>query len=65
MELAGVAAKQQKRFKATTDSNHELPVATNLVNRRFAVTTPNCACVGDITSIWTSEEGLAVPGCCY
>jgi len=27
MKLAGVAAKQRKRFKATIDSNHRLPVA--------------------------------------
>jgi len=58
MKLAGVAAKQRKRFKATTDSNHQLPVAPNLLNRRFSVTTPNCVWVGDITSIWTSEGWL-------
>ena len=58
MKLAGVAAKQRKRFKATTDSNHQLPVAPNLLNRRFSVTTPNCVWVGDITYIWTSEGWL-------
>ena len=42
VKLAGVAAKQRKRFKATTDSNHQLPVAPNPLNRRFSVTTPNC-----------------------
>ena len=58
MKLAGVAAKQRKRFKATTDSNHRLPVAPNLLNRRFSVTTPNCVWVGDITYVWTSEGWL-------
>ncbi|HSN22621.1 MAG TPA: IS3 family transposase [Methylomicrobium sp.] len=58
MKLAGVAAKQRKRFKATTDSNHQLPVAPNLLNRRFSVTTPNCVWVGDITYVWTSEGWL-------
>ena len=58
MKLAGVAAKQRKRFKATTDSNHQLPVAPNLLNRRFSVATPNCVWVGDITYIWTSEGWL-------
>ena len=58
MKLAGVAAKQRKRFKATTDSNHQLPVAPNLLHRRFSVTTPNCVWVGDITYIWTSEGWL-------
>ena len=51
MKLAGVTAKQQKKFKATTDSNHQLPVASNLLNRKFSVTTPNYAWVGDITYI--------------
>lgn len=58
MKMAGVAAKQRKRFKATTDSNHQLPVAPKLLNRRFSVTTPNCVWVGDITYIWTSEGWL-------
>ena len=55
MKLAGVVARQRKRFKATTDSNHQLPVAPNLLNRRFSVATPNYVWVGDITYIWTSE----------
>lgn len=55
MQLAGVAAKQRKRFKATTDSKHKLPVAPNLLARRFFVTAPKCIWVGDITSIRTSE----------
>jgi len=58
MKLAGVAAKQRKRFKATTDSNHQLPFAPNLLNHRFSVTTPNCVEVGDITAIWKSEGWL-------
>ena len=33
MKLAGVAAKQKKKFKATTNSKHNLPVAPNLLNR--------------------------------
>jgi putative transposase len=36
MKLAGVAAKQRKKFKATTDSKHTFPVAPNLLNRRFS-----------------------------
>eukprot|EP00362_Geleiidae_sp_MMETSP1317_P001352 CAMPEP_0201282174 /NCGR_PEP_ID=MMETSP1317-20130820/5005_1 /ASSEMBLY_ACC=CAM_ASM_000770 /TAXON_ID=187299 /ORGANISM="Undescribed Undescribed, Strain Undescribed" /LENGTH=146 /DNA_ID=CAMNT_0047594151 /DNA_START=1772 /DNA_END=2212 /DNA_ORIENTATION=+ len=31
MKLAGVAAKQKKKFKATTDSSHDLPLAPNLL----------------------------------
>ncbi len=58
MKLAAVAVKQRKEFKATTDSKHTLPVAPNLLNRRFSETTPNCVWVGDITSLWTSEGWL-------
>lgn len=58
MKLAGVAAKQRRKFKSTTDSKHQLPVAPNLLNRKFCVTTPNCVWVGDITYIWTSEGWL-------
>ena len=58
MKLAGVEAKQRKKFKATTDSEHQLPVAPNLLNRMFTVTRLNCVWVGDITYIWTSEGWL-------
>ena len=58
MKLAGVEAKQWKKFKATTDSKHTFSVSPHLLNRRFSVTTPNCVWVGDITYIWTSEAWL-------
>jgi putative transposase len=41
MKLAGVAAKQKRKFKATTDSKHNLPVAPNLLNRQFEVKEPD------------------------
>jgi len=58
MKLAGVAAKQKKKFKATTDSKHNLPVAPNLLNRRFKVKEPDRVYVSDITYIWTREGWL-------
>jgi len=58
MKLAGVQAKQKKKFKATTDSKHNLPVSPNLLKREFAVLQPNMAWVGDITYIWTEEGWL-------
>lgn len=58
MKLAGVVAKQKKKFKATTDSKHNLPVAPNLLNRQFAVNEPDQVYVSDITYIWTSEGWL-------
>lgn len=53
MRLAGVCVKQKKKFRATTDSNHNLPVAPNLLDRQFDVGAPNRVWVSDITYIWT------------
>lgn len=58
MNLAGVAAKQKRKFKVTTDSKHDLPVAPNLLNRGFEVQEPDRAYVSDITYIWTQEGWL-------
>ncbi len=58
MSMAGVTAKQRKKFKVTTDSKHNLPVAPNLLNRNFEVAKPNRAWVGDITYVWTAEGWL-------
>ena len=58
MKLAGVQAKQKKKFKATTNSKHNLPVSPNLLKREFAVLQSNIAWVGDITYIWTEEGWL-------
>ncbi|EIQ44542.1 putative transposase, partial [Shigella sonnei 3226-85] len=33
--------KQKRKFRATTNSNHNLPVAPNLLNQTFAPTAPN------------------------
>lgn len=58
MKLAGVEAKQKKKFKVTTDSKHDLPVAPNLLNREFQAEAPDRAYVSDITYIWTREGWL-------
>ena len=58
MKLADVAAKQKKKFKATTDSKHNLPVAPNLLNRQFEAQEPDRVYVSDITYIWTREGWL-------
>jgi putative transposase len=39
----------------TTDSNHQFPLAPNLLNRDFNANQPNQKFVGDITYIWTAE----------
>jgi transposase InsO family protein len=58
MKLADVSAKQKRKFKVTTDSKHNLPVAPNLLNREFAVEEPDLVYVSDITYIWTNEGWL-------
>ena len=58
MNLAEVFAKQSRKFKATTDSKHNLPVAPNLLDREFEVAEPDRVWVSDITYLWTSEGWL-------
>lgn len=48
-------AKAKKKFKVTTDSKHNLPVAPNLLNRNFIAHAPNQKWCGDITYVWTDE----------
>jgi len=58
MRKDGLRAKTIRKFKATTNSAHSLPVAANLLNRDFTPTGPNKAWVADITYIWTDEGWL-------
>lgn len=54
----GLRAKAAKKFKATTNSNHTLPVAENLLQQDFSAERPNQVWVGDITYIGTDEGWL-------
>jgi transposase InsO family protein len=58
MRTNGIIAKHRRKFRATTDSRHDLPVATNLLDRQFMPTEPNQAWVSDITYVPTSEGWL-------
>lgn len=58
MRYLGLKAKSKKKFKMTTDSSHNLPVAENLLNRDFTASEPNQKWVGDISYIWTGEGWL-------
>jgi transposase InsO family protein len=53
-----IVAKRRRKFRSTTDSNHNLPVAENLLDRQFTVAAPNVAWVSDITYIPTREGWL-------
>lgn len=58
----GIRCKQVKKFKATTNSNHALPVADNLLAQNFAADAPNQIWVTDITYIPTAEGWLYLAG---
>lgn len=58
MREANLVCKTKRKFKATTDSNHNKPVAPNLLERKFKVSAANCYWVGDITYIPTAEGWL-------
>ena len=58
MQLHGIRAKGKRRFKVTTDSNHDLPIAPNLLDRQFTVAEPDKVWAGDITYIATDEGWL-------
>ena len=58
MREQGLSAKPRTHRTRTTDSQHEQPVAPNLLNREFTATAPNTKWVADITAIWTMEGWL-------
>lgn len=55
MVLSGVKAKQKRKFKTTTTSNHSLPAEPNVLARNFEADAPDRAYVSDITYIRTFE----------
>jgi transposase InsO family protein len=55
MREAGLRAKSARKYKATTDSNHALPVAPNLLEQDFHAERPNAVWVSDITYLWTRQ----------
>lgn len=54
----GLRAKAAKKFKATTNSKHNLPVAPNLLEQDFVAAAANQKWVGDMTYLWTDEGWL-------
>ena len=61
MKEEGLACKTKRKFKATTDSNHNKPVADNLLKRDFNREQPDQA--GGITYVPTREGCLYRPVC--
>lgn len=59
MQREAIRARGRRRFRVvTTDSNHALPIAPNLLARHFTVALPNTVWVGDMTYISTDEGWL-------
>jgi transposase InsO family protein len=58
MRESGIAAKTKRKFKQTTDSNHSMPVAENLLDRSFDPEEPNERWCADITYVPTREGWL-------
>lgn len=58
MTKIGLSCKTKRKFRATTDSKHKLPIAENVLNREFDVNKPDKCYVGDITYIHTQAGWL-------
>jgi transposase InsO family protein len=54
----GLRARAARKFKATTNSNHTLPVAENLLDQDFTAEHRDEKWVSDITYVWTDEGWL-------
>ena len=60
MRQAGVQVRRKRSDKVTTQSNHDLPVAANLLKQQFTADQPNQVWLADITYIATAEPGSRV-----
>ena len=58
MKAQNLKSKVKRRFKATTDSSHSMPVFPNHLERQFDVSAADQVYVGDITYIPTQEGWL-------
>lgn len=60
MQAHGIRARHKRRYKATTDSKHSLPVAPNVLSRQFRTARPDQAWVADITYLPTAKGWLSL-----
>ena len=58
MRVMNLKAVQARKFKVTTDSNHNQPVAPDLIQQDFTASAVNQKWVSDITYIWTRQGWL-------
>jgi len=57
MQEEGLKARARKRFKSTTMSDHDQPVAANVLNQDFTAEAPNQRWVGDTSEFLIGESG--------
>jgi transposase InsO family protein len=57
MQAQGLEARARKRFKCTTMSDHDQPIAANVLDRNFGAEAPNQRWVGDTTEMLTTSGG--------
>ena len=55
MKALNLKVKQKGKYRVTTDSQHKLPVAENVLDRQFSPTGPNQVWGADITYLWAQE----------
>lgn len=67
MRESEIRAKQKRRFKVTTNSRHNCPVAPNILDREFEVKELDSVWAGDITYVPTAADSTAqqVTGPCW
>jgi len=58
MKANGLFARRKRKFKTTTDSNHNDPIASNILNRNFKVARVNQVRLSDITYIYSLHLGF-------
>ena len=58
MKRQNLRAKAARKYKATTNSKHNLPVAPNVLQQNFSAEAPNQKWASDITYLWTAEGWL-------
>lgn len=59
MQRQNLRARAARKYKATTNSQHDLPVAPDLLARDFSAGAPNKKWVSDMSSLWTDEGIVA------
>ena len=58
MQADGLVARQRRRYRCTTMSEHDQPVAPNILDQKFEADRPNARWVGDTTELLTDEGKL-------